>query len=270
MPGPGLIHITVLGSGTSVGVPTIGCSCRVCLSEDPRDKRLRPSILVTFQGAGGTRNVLIDTTPDLRRQALDNGLTSLDAVLYTHAHADHIMGLDDIRPFNYRRPERIPVFGASETIERLVAIFPYAFEGEARHAGGVPRLEARPLDGRAIDLFGMNFLPIPVLHGPQTILGFRFGRAAYITDNSDIPAPSEALLHGLDVLFLDALRREPHPMHSTIEQAVAWAERLGPRRTYLTHICHDLSHAETSEALPSNIHLAHDGLRIDVPGEDDA
>lgn len=263
------VRITVLGSGTSVGVPTIGCSCRVCQSNDPRDKRLRPSILVSYSGAGKDRNVLIDTTPDLRQQALRAGMTSLDAVFYTHAHADHIMGLDDIRPFNYRRSERIPVYGDSDTVERLLHIFPYAFQGETKHPGGVPRVSANPLDDSPVCLFGLPFTPVPVLHGPHTILGFRFGRAAYVTDNSGIPESSVELLGGLDVLFLDALRREPHPMHSTLDEALAWVKRLKPKQAFLTHICHDLPHEETNATLPPNVRLAHDGLSIQVQGEQD-
>jgi phosphoribosyl 1,2-cyclic phosphate phosphodiesterase len=263
------IRITVLGSGTSVGVPTIGCSCRVCRSEDPRDRRLRPSILVTYAEGVRIRNVLIDTTPDLRQQALTAGFTTLDAVLYTHAHADHIMGLDDVRPFNYGRRERIPVYATPETLRSLRRVFAYAFEGEAPHPGGVPRLEARTLNGGPVGLFGVSFLPIPLVHGPNTTVGFRFGKAAYLTDHSDIPESSQAQLQNLDVLFLDALRHEPHPMHTTVEQALRWVEKLRPRQAYFTHICHQLPHAETCASLPPNVELAYDGLRMEVAGTDD-
>ena len=264
------LNITVLGSGTSVGVPTIGCECGVCLSDDPHDKRLRPSILVSYEGGGSARNVLIDTTPDLRQQALRAGLQRLDAILYTHTHADHIMGLDDIRPFNYGRRERIPVYATPETLCSIQGTFPYAFEGEAQHPGGVPRVTGHPLNGQGVELFGLPFLPVPILHGPKTIVGFRFGQAAYLTDHNDIPESSLGLLENLDVLFLDALRRVPHPMHSTIDQALDWVKRLRPKHAYFTHICHDLSHAETSKELPDNVQLAHDGLRIEVAeGEND-
>lgn len=264
MPTAPKIQITVLGSGTSVGVPTIGCSCDVCRSEDPRDKRLRPSIVVTFSEGEQTRNVLIDTTPDLRQQALAAGLDQLDAVLYTHAHADHVMGMDDLRPFNYGRRERIPIYGMAETLQSLRRVFPYAFEGEARHPGGAPRVEGHELNGRAVNLFGMIFEPIPVRHGPLTVMGFRFGNAAYLTDHSDIPDESAAKLHGLDVLFLDALRHAPHPMHTSVKEALAWVERLQPKRCFFTHICHDLPHRATNESLPANVQLAYDGLRIEV------
>ena len=260
------IRITVLGSGTSVGVPTIGCSCRVCRSDDPRDKRLRPSILVSYESGGTERNVLIDTTPDFRQQALTAGFSSLDAILYTHAHADHIMGLDDIRPFNYGRPDRIPAYGTPETIKALRRVFAYAFEGESKHPGGVPRVEAHPLGEEPVDLFGVGFQPVPLIHGPHTIVGFRFGKAAYLTDHSDIPERSIERLQGLDVLFLDALRHDPHPMHTTVKQALAWVERLQPKRAFFTHICHQLPHAETCAGLPPHVQLAHDGLRIEVPG----
>jgi phosphoribosyl 1,2-cyclic phosphate phosphodiesterase len=260
------IVITVLGSGTSVGVPTIGCNCPVCHSDDPRDKRLRPSVLVSYPESARRRNVLIDTTPDFRQQALANGFKALDAILFTHHHADHIMGLDDIRPYNYGRPERIPLYATEPTLESLQRVFPYAFTGESGHPGGVPRVEARLLNGGAVDLFGLAFQPVPLWHGPMKIVGFRFGAAAYLTDHSDIPEESLPWLENLDVLFLDALRREPHPMHTSLGEALAWVEKLKPRRAYFTHICHDLPHAETNKTLPPNVELAYDGLRIEVAG----
>ena len=263
------VSITVLGSGTSVGVPTIGCPCAVCHSEDRRDKRLRPSILVTYPDGLQQRNVLIDTTPDLRQQALNAGLTRLDAILFTHAHADHIMGLDDVRPFNYGRRERLPIYATAETLKSLKRVFEYAFEGTAAHAGGLPRVGANLLDGQPVDLFGLSFLPVPIMHGPQMIVGFRFGRAAYLTDHSDIPRGSLKLLRDLDVLFLDALRWEPHPMHTTVDQALAWVEELKPKSAYFTHICHELPHAETCASLPPNVELAYDGLRIELGGASD-
>lgn len=259
-------QIEVLGSGTSVGVPTIGCRCRVCTSEDPRDRRLRPSVLIRYESEGVERNVLVDTTPDLRQQALNAELTRLDAVLYTHDHADHIMGLDDIRPFNYRRRDRIPVYASPGTLRSLERVFPYGFSGESLHAGGVPRLDGREIGSGPIDLFGMRFQPFEVHHGPKTILGFRFGRAAYVTDQTGFPPESLGWLEDLDVLFLGALRHEPHRMHSTISEALAWVDQLRPARAFFTHICHELPHAETDRALPSGVSLAYDGLRIAVQG----
>lgn len=267
----GPISITVLGSGTSVGVPTIGCSCAVCRSSDSRDRRLRPSILISYRDdEGAARNVLIDTTPDFRQQALKTGFRTLDAILYTHAHADHIMGLDDVRPFNYGRRERIPVYADAAVLASLRRIFPYAFEGEARHPGGVPRLAAHELtaafENSGLDLYGLAFRAVPLRHGPLESVGYRFGRAAYLTDHSDIPRESLPLLENLDVLFLDALRREPHPMHTSLDQALAWVDLLKPRRAYFTHICHDLPHAETCAELPPNVELAYDGLEIETGG----
>lgn len=261
---PGPIRITVLGSGTSVGIPTIGCPCAVCRSDDPRDRRLRPSILVSFEADGRSRNVVVDTTPDFRQQALTAGFTDLDAILYTHAHADHIMGLDDVRPFNYGRRERIPAFGMSDTIDVLERTFPYAFIEAETHPGGLPRVTAHRIESESIRLHGLDFMPVPIWHGKTPIVGYRFGQAAYLTDVSDIPDSSLPWLEDLDVLFLDALRREPHPSHSTVDQALEWVERLRPKRAYFTHICHDLSHAAVSAELPAGVGLAYDGLSIKV------
>ena len=262
MPFRSPLRITVLGSGTSVGVPTIGCECRVCQSPDPKDKRLRPSIVVSYDG----RHVLIDTTPDLREQALRAGLRRLDAVLYTHAHADHILGLDDVRPFNYGRPEPIPIYARPEALDTIQRVFRYVFDARD-HCGGVPRIEAFALADSGIELFGLHFHPIPIWHGQRMIVGFRFGRAAYLTDHSDIPPESLALLEDLDVLFLDGLRHTPHPTHSTIQRSLRWVEQLRPARAYFTHICHELSHAETNRTLPPHVQLAYDGLVIAVERE---
>jgi phosphoribosyl 1,2-cyclic phosphate phosphodiesterase len=256
MPAPPL-KITVLGSGTSVGVPTIGCHCAVCTSSDPRDNRLRPSILITYGG----RNVLVDTTPDFRTQALRAGIDRLHAVVFTHAHADHLMGLDDLRPFNFRQSGDIPIYAAPKTMEAIRRCFPYIFDG-AEKVTNVPHIDARLIDGSAFDLFGLEFLPIPILHGPQTIYGFRFGDAAYLTDHHEIPASSMELLRGLDVIFLDALRYKPHPTHSTVERSVKTVELLGARRAFFTHICHDLGHQRAESLLPPHIRLAYDGLEV--------
>ena len=253
------IHITVLGSGTSAGVPTIGCSCEVCRSTDPRDNRLRPSILIRYDN----RTVLIDTTPDFREQALRARIERIDAILYTHSHADHILGLDDVRPFNYRQRAAIPIYGAAETLDSIQRVFQYAFEDGPKQSA-VPRLDLHPVNHEPFDLFGVEFTPIKILHGSATILGFRFGNAAYLTDHSDIPEESMAQLRGLDVLFLDALRHRPHPTHSTVEKSIGTVRELKPKRAYFTHICHDLAHEATEAALPDGVHLAYDGLEIDV------
>jgi phosphoribosyl 1,2-cyclic phosphate phosphodiesterase len=250
-------HITVLGSGTSSGIPTIGCSCEVCRSPDPRDKRLRPSILISYGG----RNVIVDTTPDFRLQVLRAGITRLDAVLYTHAHADHILGLDDVRPFNFFQKETIPLYATEETFAVIRRVFCYAFE---ESESSRPRIDLRTLDGAPFDLFGAVFTPVRLEHGSGTTYGFRFGAAAYLTDHSGIPAESKALLGGLDVLFLDALRHRPHKTHTTVQDAVALVEELRPRRAFFTHMCHDLMHERTEAALPAHVRLAYDGLEIDV------
>jgi phosphoribosyl 1,2-cyclic phosphate phosphodiesterase len=258
MPGQPLT-ITVLGSGTSVGVPMIGCRCAVCHSTDPRDRRLRPSIHVKF----GERGVLIDTAPDFRYQALRFGLERVDAILFTHSHADHVMGLDDVRPFNYRQGGVIPIYGSEETIGNIRRTFRYIFD-EAATESSRPRLVANVFNGESIDLFGLAFTPVRLKHGKGTVYGFRFGDSAYLTDHSEIPEQSMELLRGLDVLFLDALRHKPHPTHSTVERSLETVEKLAPRRAFFTHICHDLGHACTEERLPPHVRLAYDGLRIDV------
>lgn len=253
------LRITVLGSGTSMGVPTIGCHCDVCSSADPRDNRLRPSILVRYDGY----SVVIDTTPDFRTQALRARLNRLDAILFTHEHADHIMGLDDVRPFNFRQQTSIPIFGSEDTLAAIQRTFQYIFSGRPS-ATTIPKLDPHVLDGAAFDLFGLEFRPLRLMHGRGTVFGYRFGAAAYLTDHSDIPDESLAQLQGLDVLFLDALRHKPHPTHSTVERSIATAEQLKPRRAYFTHICHELPHARTESALPPFIRLAYDGLEIVV------
>jgi phosphoribosyl 1,2-cyclic phosphate phosphodiesterase len=259
----GPVKITVLGSGTSVGVPTPGCHCDVCQSSDPRDNRLRPSVLVQYGG----RNVVIDTTPDFRTQVLRAHVDLLDAVLFTHSHADHIMGLDDVRPFNFRQKARIPIFASAETLGAIQRCFQYIFNGGEQQSS-VPQIETHTLNGGSFELFGQEFMPVKLLHGRAAIYGFRFGRAAYLTDHSEIPPESMELLRGLDVLFLDALRHRPHPTHSTVEHSLNTVAELAPRRAFFTHICHDLPHQETEAALPPHIRLAYDGLEINVEAGD--
>lgn len=254
------IVITVLGSGTSMGVPTIGCDCKVCTSADPRDNRLRPSVMVQYQG----HTVLIDTTPDFRQQALQQKIKRVDAILYTHAHADHIMGLDDIRPISLKRGQPIPIYGSTDTLDTLRRTFSYAFENAVTEST-VPKIESHVIEvNGSVDLFGVQFQSLVLHHGRGFVFGYRFGNAAYLTDHSEIPPEAMAKLTGLDVLFLDALRHKPHPTHTTLQGAVKIAEELQPRRTFLTHLSHDLPHEYTESTLPDNVRLAYDGLRIEV------
>jgi phosphoribosyl 1,2-cyclic phosphate phosphodiesterase len=251
------ITITVLGSGTSVGVPTIGCDCSVCTSADPRDQRLRPSVLIQYAG----RNVVIDTTPDFRQQALRTGIRRLDAVLFTHAHADHVMGLDDVRPFNFKQPEPLPIYGTDATLENIRGAFRYIFE-LTQAESSIPRIVTHTLTGQPVELHGLVFTPVPLKHGRGDVLGFRFGRAAYLTDHSEIPGESLALLRDLDVLFLDALRHKPHPTHTTVQRSLEYVEQLRPQRAFFTHISHDLPHERTEARFPAHVRLAYDGLQI--------
>jgi phosphoribosyl 1,2-cyclic phosphate phosphodiesterase len=250
--------LTVLGSGTSMGVPTIGCDCAVCLSVDPRDRRTRPSVMVTYLD----RNILIDTTPDFREQALRERIMRLDAVIYTHGHADHILGIDDLRPLTFHhRPGKLPLYAAPRTSEHLRTMFRYIFEPKYKF-GGLPQVELNNIEG-PFELFGAHFEPLTVIHGETPILGFRFGSAAYLTDHSEVPEETIAKLHGLDILFLDALRYTPHPTHSTIEQSLKIVETVKPKRAFFTHICHDLGHEATDAALPAGVRLAFDGMKLE-------
>ena len=256
--GTARLRLTVLGSGTSMGVPSLGCSCAVCRSADPHDRRTRPSVLLSF----ANRNIVIDTTPDFRFQALRAGLDRLDAVLFTHGHADHILGLDDIRPFNLKQKGVVPVYASAETQTILRRTFAYIFD-DAPAISTLPGVDLRSIAG-PLDLFGVTIQPVPAIHGNISVLGFRFGSAAYLTDFSFVPEDSKALLRGLDHLILDALRYTPHPMHSNVEQSLALVAELAPRHAWFTHICHDLPHEETNARLPENVRLAYDGLSFEV------
>lgn len=241
-----------------MGVPTLGCHCAVCESKDPHDRRTRPSILLSYGG----HNVVIDTSPDFRFQAMRSGLDRLDAVIYTHGHADHILGLDDIRPFNLKQKSVVPLYASEETLAILRRTFAYIFD-DAPTESTLPGVDLRKIEG-PFDLFGLQVIPVPALHGKFPVYGFRFGRAAYLTDFSFVPDKSKVTLEGLDDLILDALRYTPHPMHSNVEQSLELVAQLKPKRAWFTHICHDLSHEEANAKLPENVRLAYDGLTFEV------
>jgi len=251
--------ILVLGSGTSVGVPMIGCHCKVCTSNDQRDKRLRPSVLLRL----GPARVLIDTSPDFRYQALNFGIDRIDAILYTHSHADHILGLDDVRPFNFMQKQEIPIFASAEAWDVIERTFRYVFDVSPSESSR-PRLKPHLFEAAPFCVAGMEFQPIRVAHGKGVVHGFRFGDCAYLTDHSSIPAESLEKLSGLDVVFLDALRHNPHPTHSTVEESLRTVNLLKPKRAYFTHISHDLLHAAVEAKLPPSVHMAYDGLEIPI------
>lgn len=252
------MKLTFLGTGTSTGVPMIACHCPVCTSSDPHDKRTRPSVLLEYDG----RAVVIDTAPDLREQALREGMVRLDAVVFTHTHADHVLGLDDVRVFYFRQRQPIPIYADPDSMENIRRIFQYIFD-QTYPYGGIAKLDPHLIDG-PFELFGQRWTPLPVLHGNMPVLGFRFGRSAYVTDFSAIPDSTIPLLEGLDVLILDALRHTPHPTHSNLKQSLEWVERLKPARAFFTHIAHELAHEETNATLPPNVRLAYDGLKLDL------
>jgi phosphoribosyl 1,2-cyclic phosphate phosphodiesterase len=260
-------QLTFLGTGTSMGVPTLGCACAVCTSTDPHDRRLRPSVVVRWLEAdsGVERAVVLDTGPDFREQALQTGLKRVDAVLYTHGHADHILGMDDLRPLSFaafHQDGPIPLYAAEDTAAILKRVYAYTFSPDATYMHRA-KVRLEPL-GERTNIHGVEFVRIPVMHGEMKISGFRVGDTAYLTDVSTIPDSSFALLEGLEHLVLSALRHKPHPNHSTLEQALGWARRFSARHTWLTHIAHELGHEETNRTLPENVRMAYDGLTIPV------
>jgi len=258
-------ELTFLGTGTSMGVPTLGCTCAVCTSSDPRDRRLRPSLLIRWPDGEQQRAVVIDTGPDFREQALRHRITRIDAVFYTHGHADHIFGLDDLRPLSFivnRESGPIPLYASPETTEVLERVYNYTFSPHATYPMRA-RVCLKPLGDRTT-VSGVEFVRVPLQHGQQQIAGFRFGGAAYLTDVSTIPESSFPLLEGLDHVILSALRHKPHPSHATVEQAVGWARRIGARRAWFTHMAHELGHEETNRMLPAGMELAYDGLTLPV------
>ena len=254
------MKITLLGTGTSTGVPSIGCACETCTSDDPRDKRLRVSLLVEHDG----QTVLIDTSSDFRQQALRVGLKHLDAVLVTHCHADHIFGLDDIRPLNFRHGA-LGVYANERAWVDIRRIFQYIFE-PSHFGGGLPQVVPHTVvDGASFCLSrDLLITPLEVIHGRLPVVAYRLNNFAYATDLSEIPTPTLESLRDLDVLVLDCLRIKPHPTHLTLETALRYVEQLKPRRTYLTHIAHDIKHARDATLLPAGVEWAYDGLEIEI------
>jgi phosphoribosyl 1,2-cyclic phosphate phosphodiesterase len=259
------VRLIFLGTGTSFGVPQIGCGCRTCTSPDPRDRRTRSAAVIEVDG----RRLLIDTPPELRLQLVTAGVERVDAVLYTHAHADHVHGIDDLRAISVRRPPGLPAYGPAETMEELAARFAYIFDPAVRPPPGTskPELTAHPLEpGREVSIAGVPVLPIALPHGGQTVFGYRVGSVAYLTDAKEIPRAARPLLRGLELLVLNALLPRPHPLHLSIPEAVETAREIGARQTLLTHLTHESPHAELVATLPPGVAPAHDGLVIDLRG----
>jgi len=253
-------QLIMLGTGTSVGVPTIGCGCEVCRSDDPKNKRLRCAVVLGLPGG----NLLIDTPPDLRTELIREGIGVVHAVLYTHEHTDHLFGMDDLRLFPFYLGHPVPVYCEERVEKRIRHCFDYAFtDREETHAGAWPKIEFHRIDTTPFTALGEPIIPIRMHHGPHfDVLGFRIGNIAYCTDTSDLPREHWHLLEGLDTLILGALRHRPHPTHYTLEESVEIARVLNPKRTIFTHMSHELDYATTNAKLPKGMELGYDGLRI--------
>ncbi|HEY8118907.1 MAG TPA: MBL fold metallo-hydrolase [Methylophilaceae bacterium] len=252
------MQLVLLGTGSSAGTPAIGCNCATCLSSDPKNKRTRCSATVTLPGG---EVLLIDSGPDLRLQALREGLSRVDAVLYTHTHADHLHGIDDLRGFCQLQRKQIPLYGKQDAIEHIASKFGYALR-EPSDFWDLPVLKVNRVDG-PFQLFGTMITPIPVRHGRIEILGYRIGKMAYLTDVSEIPDSSLALLQGLDFLLLDCLRYKPHPTHINLEQSLVYASHINAKQTYMIHMTHEMEFDALSQQLPPSVQVGFDGLRFE-------
>lgn len=254
------MKIKILGSGTSTGVPVIGCNCRICGSGSPKNIRTRASITIEKNG----KTILVDTSTDLRQQALSNNLRKVNAVLFTHTHADHIHGIDELRSFNIVLGAQIPCYAKPAVVSKIKRLFPYIFSDEPGDSYTfTPRIELSPIEAPS-DLFGIRVIPIDIYHGPELIFGYRFDDAAYLTDCSGIPRHSEELLSGLKLLIIGALRHMPHPTHYSISQAIEEARRLSPCRAIFTHLGHEVDYKEAMISMPPGMELAYDGLEVEI------
>ena len=257
------MRLVLLGTGTSFGVPQIGCHCRTCTSTDPRDRRTRSAALIETNG----RRLLIDTPPELRLQLVQNGIDDIDAVLFTHAHADHVHGIDDLRAISMRHEHGIPAYGPAPALEELARRFDYIFDASLKPLPGtsIPRLAASPIDpGAPIDIAGVSVLPVLLPHGDTVVYGYRIGPIAYLTDAKSVGPDVRDKLQGLEVLVLNALLSRPHPLHLSIPEAIATARAIGAKRTIFTHLTHETPHAELVAALPAGIEPGFDGMVVDV------
>lgn len=251
------MKIILLGTGTSQGIPVIGCECRVCKSKDPRNNRTRCSALINYDG----HNIIIDTATEFRFQVLNNNIKRVDAVLFTHAHADHVHGLDDIRQFNEIQGVTIPCFGNKSTMEIIRKKYDYVFT-PSQQGGGKPDISMNVIDSE-FNIFGVKIIPLPVKHGFLDILGYRVGNFAYITDAKYVPEETMQKINNLDILVINALRYESHDTHLSVDEALRIIERVKPKKAFLTHICHRLEHEETERSLPKHVRLGFDGLAIE-------
>jgi phosphoribosyl 1,2-cyclic phosphate phosphodiesterase len=260
------MKITVLGSGTSQGVPIVGCKCPACTSKDPKDKRLRVSVFIESDTIihGKPLKILIDTSPDFRQQMLVNNITDIDAVLYTHYHVDHIMGLDDIRQINQLHHKHVDLYANEETAARIRQTFSYIFDENTYRGGGIPMVNLHTIGLEPFEVSGLKVIPVEYMHGPTKVYGYRINNFAYLTDCSFIPESEYSKLEGLQVLILDALRYRPHETHFSVKQATDAALRIGAKQTYFTHMTHDIVHDEANKILPPGIELAYDGLHFEI------
>ena len=261
------MKVIILGSGTSQGIPIIGCSCKTCTSSNPKDKRLRVSVYIDTgveRPNGGTFKILIDTSPDFRQQMLVNELDDVDAIMYTHHHIDHIMGLDDIRQINQLHHKTVDVYGNEDTIEYLKKSFSYIFDENTYKGGGIPDIKTHIIELKKFNVGGVEIIPVKYFHGPTEVWGYRIGGFAYMTDCSGIPEEEYSKLENLKLLVIDALRYRKHSTHFSIDEAVQVSKQINAKQTYFTHMTHDVLHDEANAKLPPNIRLAYDGLTVEV------